>query len=134
MFDEIEFGFLRRLKSVPLATQLHSEIRRVWSQSSGSLGVGFRIGLFCIGCCWALLALLFVGGVVNIVWIAGLTIFVLLEKVIPTGRLISRLSGIGFTPRAGSEIDDGQQYGDGVGAGFARTLLCRPSGRPRKVA
>lgn len=63
----------------------------------GSLGVGLRSGLFCIGCCWALMALLFVGGVMNIVWIAGLTIFVLLEKVVPTGRIISRVSGAGLT-------------------------------------
>lgn len=62
----------------------------------GSLGVGFRSGMFCIGCCWALMALLFVGGVMNLVWIAGLTIFVLLEKVVPTGRLISYISGAGL--------------------------------------
>lgn len=63
----------------------------------GSLAVGFRSGAFCIGCCWALMALLFVGGVMNIVWIAGLTIFVLLEKVVPAGRFISRASGAGLT-------------------------------------
>jgi predicted metal-binding membrane protein len=63
----------------------------------GSLAVGFRSGAFCIGCCWALMALLFVGGVMNIVWIAGLTIFVLLEKVVPAGRSISRASGAGLT-------------------------------------
>lgn len=43
------------------------------------------------------MALLFVGGVMNIVWIAGLTIFVLLEKVVPAGRSISRASGAGLT-------------------------------------
>jgi predicted metal-binding membrane protein len=42
------------------------------------------------------MALLFVGGVMNIVWIAGLTIFVLLEKVVPLGRLVSRLAGTGL--------------------------------------
>jgi predicted metal-binding membrane protein len=62
-----------------------------------SLAVGFRSGAYCIGCCWALMTLLFVGGVMNIIWIAGLTIFVLLEKVVPTGRLISRISGAGLT-------------------------------------
>ena len=62
----------------------------------GLLALGFRAGIFCIGCCWALMALLFVGGVMNIVWIAGLTIFVLLEKVVPIGPVISRLSGAGF--------------------------------------
>ena len=62
-----------------------------------SLAVGFRSGAFCIGCCWALMALLFVGGVMNIIWIAGLTIFVLLEKIVPAGQLISRASGAGLT-------------------------------------
>jgi predicted metal-binding membrane protein len=70
--------------------QQHGGFRRT---ASGSLGIGFHHGLHCVGCCWALMALLFVGGVMNIVWIAGLTVFVLLEKVIPLGRVVSRLSG-----------------------------------------
>lgn len=64
----------------------------IWS----SLRHGFKHGIFCIGCCWALMALLFVGGVMNIIWIAGLTIFVLLEKVMPLGRIISRTAGAGL--------------------------------------
>src|SRR5208282_2367329 len=59
----------------------------------GSLSLGFRHGLYCIGCCWALMALLFVGGVMNILWIAGLMIFVLVEKIIPAGRYVSRAVG-----------------------------------------
>lgn len=59
----------------------------------GALSIGFQHGLYCIGCCWALMALLFVGGVMNIRWIAALTVFVLLEKVIPFGRIVPRLSG-----------------------------------------
>jgi predicted metal-binding membrane protein len=62
----------------------------------GSLVVGARHGLYCVGCCWVLMALLFVGGVMNVLWIAGLMIFVLVEKVVPVGRLISRISGLGF--------------------------------------
>lgn len=61
-----------------------------------SLRLGFRHGILCIGCCWALMALLFVGGVMNIIWVAGLTIFILLEKVIPLGRVISRTAGAGL--------------------------------------
>ena len=61
-----------------------------------SLRLGFRHGLYCVGCCWALMALLFVGGVMNVVWIAGLTIFVLLEKIVPLGRLVSRIAGAGL--------------------------------------
>ncbi|MEW6450230.1 MAG: DUF2182 domain-containing protein [Pseudomonadota bacterium] len=64
--------------------------------AAGSLALGFRHGLYCVGCCWMLMALLFVGGVMNVLWIALLMIFVLLEKVVPAGRLISRVSGAGF--------------------------------------
>jgi predicted metal-binding membrane protein len=70
----------------------HGFRRDAW----GSISLGFRHGTYCVGCCWALMALLFVGGVMNIVWIAGLTVFVLLEKVVPLGRLISRIAGAGL--------------------------------------
>ena len=59
----------------------------------GSLKLGAEHGTFCVGCCWVLMALLFVGGVMNLLWIAGLTIFVLLEKIVPAGRLVPRLAG-----------------------------------------
>ena len=59
----------------------------------GSLKLGAEHGTFCVGCCWGLMALLFVGGVMNLLWIAGLTIFVLLEKIVPAGRLVPRLAG-----------------------------------------
>jgi len=62
----------------------------------GSLWLGVRHGAFCIGCCWMLMALLFVGGVMNVLWIAAITLFVLLEKLVPAGRLISRVSGTGY--------------------------------------
>jgi predicted metal-binding membrane protein len=62
----------------------------------GSLAVGFHHGLYCIGCCWALMALLFVGGVMNLLWIAAIMVFVLAEKVVPGGRLLTRLAGAGF--------------------------------------
>ena len=60
----------------------------------GSLGIGFRHGLYCIGCCWALMALLFVGGIMNVLWIAGIAVFVLAEKVIPSGHVLSRIGGV----------------------------------------
>jgi predicted metal-binding membrane protein len=58
-----------------------------------SLRLGAEHGIVCVGCCWALMALLFVGGVMNLLWIAGLAIFVLLEKLLPTGRLVPRIAG-----------------------------------------
>jgi predicted metal-binding membrane protein len=54
---------------------------------------GLRNGLSCLGCCWALMLLLFVGGVMNLWWISALTIFVLAEKLTPHWRQGSRLSG-----------------------------------------
>ena len=63
--------------------------------AAGSLALGARHGLYCLGCCWALMALLFVGGVMNVLWIAVLTIIVLAEKAVP-GRLIPRLAGAGL--------------------------------------
>src|SRR6516225_6618101 len=55
--------------------------------------MGLRHGAYCIGCCWALMALLFVGGVMNVLWIALLAMLVLLEKLAPFGRWIARAAG-----------------------------------------
>jgi predicted metal-binding membrane protein len=60
----------------------------------GALRLGIDHGAYCLGCCWALMALLFVGGVMNVLWIAGIAILVLLEKTVPTGQLIPRISGM----------------------------------------
>ena len=60
----------------------------------GACRMGFKHGLFCLGCCWALMALLFVGGAMNLVWIAGLTILVLIEKIAPGGYIIARTAGV----------------------------------------
>src|SRR6266849_6318270 len=49
----------------------------------GAFRMGLRHGLFCLGCCWAMMALLFVGGLMNVLWIAALALFVLAEKVVP---------------------------------------------------
>ena len=71
----------------------HGGFRR---EATGALTLGLRHGLYCIGCCWAVMLLLFVGGVINLFWIAALAALVLLEKVVPFGRLIARLAGIAF--------------------------------------
>jgi predicted metal-binding membrane protein len=61
--------------------------------ATGSLALGFRHGLYCIGCCWAFMFLLFVGGVMNLLWVAGLAVLVLLEKFPAQGRFLSRATG-----------------------------------------
>lgn len=60
----------------------------------GALRMGVEHGLFCLGCCWILMGLLFLGGVMNLMWIAAITLFVLLEKVLPFGPQGGRISGI----------------------------------------
>ena len=60
----------------------------------GCLLLGLRHGLYCVGCCWVLMALLFVGGVMNVLWIALLALLVLLEKLTPFGRWVARVAGV----------------------------------------
>ncbi len=60
----------------------------------GGFRMGLEMGWYCLGCCWALMLLLFVGGVMNLWWIGALTIFVLLEKLAPLGAQGGRLSGL----------------------------------------
>ncbi len=55
--------------------------------------MGVHHGAYCVGCCWFLMALLFVGGVMNLLWVAAIAAFVLVEKLAPHGRLVSRASG-----------------------------------------
>jgi predicted metal-binding membrane protein len=59
----------------------------------GALRMGIEHGAFCTGCCWFLMALLFYGGVMNLYWIIGLALFVLLEKTIPAGHWLGRITG-----------------------------------------
>lgn len=61
--------------------------------SLGALRMGFRHGTYCIGCCWLLMALLFVGGVMNLAWIALLTLIVAAEKLLPFGRYVAIVTG-----------------------------------------
>jgi predicted metal-binding membrane protein len=69
-------------------------VARYWRpEPGGSLQVGLRHGLYCLGCCWALMLILFVTGVMNLLWIAILSALVLAEKLLPQGRLVGRLAG-----------------------------------------
>ena len=61
---------------------------------AGAFRMGIRHGLFCLGCCWALMALLFVGGVMNLAWIAALSLVVATEKMLPGGERIATALGI----------------------------------------
>jgi predicted metal-binding membrane protein len=60
----------------------------------GAVRLGMLHGAFCVGCCWALMALLFVAGVMNLAWIAALTLLVLAEKLVPGGRWVAHGAGV----------------------------------------
>jgi predicted metal-binding membrane protein len=62
--------------------------------SKGAIAMGLRHGYFCVGCCWLLMALLFVAGVMNLLWVATIAVIVLVEKVVPAGQWVSRAIGI----------------------------------------
>jgi len=62
--------------------------------TGGAFVMGLEHGAFCVGCCWVLMGLLFVGGVMNLLWVAAIAAFVLLEKVVPYGVLAGRLGGL----------------------------------------
>jgi len=59
----------------------------------GAVATGLRHGLYCLGCCWMLMALLFVAGLMNLAWVAAVALLVLLEKTMPWGGRMSRLAG-----------------------------------------
>ena len=61
--------------------------------AAGAFVSGVRHGAFCFGCCWMLMALLFVGGVMNLAWIGGIALLVLIEKVLPWGGWTGRATG-----------------------------------------
>jgi predicted metal-binding membrane protein len=62
----------------------------------GAFRMGLEHGAYCLGCCWFLMGLLFFGGIMNLFWIAGLALFVLLEKTIPMGQWFGRIAGVCF--------------------------------------
>ncbi len=94
---------LYQLSALKLSCLIHCQspvgfVARYWQEGvSGALVMGLRHGLFCLGCCWAMMGLLFVGGVMNLVWVAGLAAVILLEKALPWGRWIARGTGVGLT-------------------------------------
>lgn len=85
----LKYACLRHCRS-PVAYLAYS-----WRPGrSGAFTMGLRHGIFCLGCCWVLMALLFYGGVMNLWWIGGLTIYVLTEKLAPAGPIIGRFTGL----------------------------------------
>lgn len=70
----------------------------------GAWVMGLRHGSYCLGCCWALMVLLFVGGVMNLLWIAALTGLVAVEKLLPRGEVVARVLGMVLIASAGAKV------------------------------
>jgi predicted metal-binding membrane protein len=71
------------------------------SDARGAFALGVRHGVYCVGCCWPLMLLLFIGGVMNLLWIAGIAILTYLEKNLAQGRRLTRLIGVGLVIAGG---------------------------------
>jgi predicted metal-binding membrane protein len=104
-FSRIKHVCLRACRS-PLGFLMSDWRGGLW----GAWHMGIRHGLYCLGCCWALMALLFAGGVMNILWIAALTGLVAIEKLAPKGERTAQILG-----------------GLLIGAGIVRLVLDLPS-------
>jgi predicted metal-binding membrane protein len=89
-------------------TQCRSPVRFLTRYARPGKGASFMLGMrhgaFCVGCCWLLMALLFVGGIMNLIWIAALMLFVLVEKLVPAGAAFGRVSGALMIVWAGATL------------------------------
>lgn len=91
-FTPLKSACLRHCQAPLLFLSTH------WQQGvGGAFRMGLRHGAYCLGCCWFLMALLFVGGIMNLLWIAGLALYVALEKLLPGISWISYLAGAALT-------------------------------------
>jgi predicted metal-binding membrane protein len=62
--------------------------------AAGAFAMGVQHGAYCLGCCWILMALLFVAGVMNLFWVAMIALLVMAEKILPKGEVLGQLAGI----------------------------------------
>ena len=90
------------LKPMPLAGGVPEP--QLATRCSGGHTARILHGTYCVGCCWMLMALLFVGGVMNFAWIAALTLIVGIEKLVPRGDLVGRVVGVALVGWAAIRI------------------------------
>jgi predicted metal-binding membrane protein len=89
-FAPLKHACLEHCRGPLLFIQRHGGFRK---GVGGAVTMGLRHGIYCIGCCWGLMMLLFVGGVMNLLWIAGLTLLVFAEKLVPERWQLPKLAG-----------------------------------------
>ncbi len=92
-WSPVKDACLRHCQAPLQFIQRHGGFR---ADATGSLILGARHGGYCIGCCWLLMALLFVVGVMNVFWVGLIMAFILAEKTIPARRWLSRIAGTGL--------------------------------------
>ncbi len=85
---------LKRACLVHCRSPLHFLMSGWRDGAAGALTMGAHHGLYCVGCCWILMALLFVAGVMNLLWVAAIASFVLIEKLTRHGELVGRVAGV----------------------------------------
>lgn len=88
-----QFSPLKRLCLSRCRTPLGFLLGEWRPGKAGAFAMGWRHGVWCLGCCWALMALLFVGGAMNLAWVAALTVAVAIEKLAPGGERIAAWLG-----------------------------------------
>src|SRR4051812_775606 len=88
-----QFSPLKRMCLAQCRTPMAFLVAEWRPRAGGAFAMGLRHGLLCAGCCWALMVLLFVGGVMNIAWIAALSLAVAMEKMVPRGDLVANVLG-----------------------------------------
>lgn len=87
-FSHLKYSCLKHCRSPMGFFMLH------WQEGrKGAFLMGVRSGLYCVGCCWVLMILMFVAGAMNIIWMLVLAVFILVEKLIPWGRQFGQISG-----------------------------------------
>jgi predicted metal-binding membrane protein len=72
-------------------------LQQEWREgAAGAVRMGLAHGVYCLGCCWAMMALLFVGGVMNLLWVVAIAALVLVEKLARAGPWVGRMAGLGL--------------------------------------
>ncbi len=95
----LKYACLRRCRS-----PIHFLSHRWKKGPRGAFLMGLEHGAFCLGCCWVMMGVLFYAGVMNLAWIAGIALYVLLEKLAPAGQWLSRMAGIALIVWGGAVL------------------------------
>jgi predicted metal-binding membrane protein len=88
-----QFSPLKRACLAHCRSPLHFVLTELGGGWQGPFVIGLKHGAYCVGCCWTLMALLLVAGVMNLFWVVAIALAVLVEKVASAGRALGRMAG-----------------------------------------